>query len=163
MRNSLCLSLSLLASLILPLFAPLFFSFSVLSYIYICMWGIPRQTDQAETPLYLFYFFIQVCYRRPQKKTYTNFQIFLKISLAVLVEIVDLVLRVVIASFEIRTTNSLIKKKSGLISLQSHLLTLPLFTLPLPLILDRALPPPRPRRLGLRELFLSLFILPSMF
>ena len=48
-------------------------------------------------------------------------------------------------------------------NIQSPLLTLPLFTLPLPLILARALPPPRLWRLGLRQLFLSLFTLPSMF
>ena len=43
--------------------------------------------------------------------TYTNFQIFLKISLVVMVEIVDLALRAAIDSFEIDTVNSLNKKK----------------------------------------------------
>ena len=38
-----------------------------------------------------------------KKMTYNNFQIFLKISLAVMVEIID--------SFETNTINSLIKKK----------------------------------------------------
>ena len=45
--------------------------------------------------------------------TYTNFQIFLKISLVVMVEIVDLALRAAIDSFEIDTVNSLNKKKSS--------------------------------------------------
>ena len=43
--------------------------------------------------------------------TYTNFQIFLKISLVVMVENVDLALRAAIDSFEIDTVNSLNKKK----------------------------------------------------
>ena len=45
-----------------------------------------------------------------QKMTHTNFQIFLKIFLAVMVEIVDFAVRTVIDSFEIYTINSLIKK-----------------------------------------------------
>ena len=53
--------------------------------------------------------------------TCTNFQIFLKISLAVMVEIVDLTLRVVIDSFEIYTINSSIEKKIlRPISLRGH-------------------------------------------
>ena len=43
---------------------------------------------------------------------YTNFQIFLTISLAVLVEIFDLPLGAVIDSFQIYIINSWIKKKS---------------------------------------------------
>ena len=48
---------------------------------------------------------------------YTNFQIFLKISLAVMIGIVDLALRAVIDFFELYTINSLVKKKSRLSSL----------------------------------------------
>ena len=44
--------------------------------------------------------------------THTNFHIFLKISLAVIVEIFDLAWRAVIDSFEIYTTNALIKNKT---------------------------------------------------
>ena len=40
--------------------------------------------------------------------THTNFQILCKISLAVMIEIVQLALKVVIDSFEIYTINSLI-------------------------------------------------------
>ena len=43
--------------------------------------------------------------------THTNFQIFLKISAVVMVEIVDLALRTVIDSFEMHTMNSLVKQK----------------------------------------------------
>ena len=43
--------------------------------------------------------------------TYTNFQLFSQIFLAVMVEIVDLALIVVIDSFKINTINSLIKKR----------------------------------------------------
>ena len=43
--------------------------------------------------------------------TLTNFQIFLKISLEVMAEIVDLALRAPIDSLEINTINSLNKKK----------------------------------------------------
>ena len=43
--------------------------------------------------------------------THTNFQIFLEISLPVMVEVVDLALRAVIDSFEIYTINSMIKNK----------------------------------------------------
>ena len=46
-----------------------------------------------------------------QKMTYTNFQLFSQIFLAVMVEIVDLALIVVIDSFKINTINSLIKKR----------------------------------------------------
>ena len=46
-----------------------------------------------------------------KKITYTNFQILLKISLAVIIEIVDLTLRAVIDFFELYTVNSFIKKK----------------------------------------------------
>ena len=53
--------------------------------------------------------------------THTNFQIFLKISLAVIVEIVDLTLRAIIDSFEIYIINSIIKKKLKLISLRPKL------------------------------------------
>ena len=50
--------------------------------------------------------------------TYDNYQIFLKISLAIMVEIVDLTLRAVIDCLEIYAINSLIRKKnSRLISL----------------------------------------------
>ena len=59
--------------------------------------GISCQIDQAETPT----FFMQVCYRWPQNKTRISFQILLKNSLAVMIEIVDLALRAVINSFEI--------------------------------------------------------------
>ena len=41
---------------------------------------------------------------------YSNFQIFLKISLAVIVQIVDLALRAIINYFQINIINSLIKK-----------------------------------------------------
>ena len=43
--------------------------------------------------------------------THNNFQIVLKISLAMIVEIVHLALRTVIDSFEICTINSLIEEK----------------------------------------------------
>ena len=60
----------------------------------------------------LHYFFcIQVCYRWSQKITHTNFQIYVKISLSVIVEIVDLALRAVIDSFEIYTINCLVTQK----------------------------------------------------
>ena len=43
--------------------------------------------------------------------TYSNFHIFLKISLAVMIEVVDLALRAVIDSLEIYSVNFLLKKK----------------------------------------------------
>ena len=61
------------------------------------VWGIPRQIDQAEI---LDFSFIQV-YRWPENITSTNFQIFLKNSVAVMIEVVYLALRAVIDSFEI--------------------------------------------------------------
>ena len=48
--------------------------------------------------------------KSPQKMTQTNFQIFWKISLVVMVEIIDLTLRGVVDSFEIYIVNSLITK-----------------------------------------------------
>ena len=41
--------------------------------------------------------------------TYSNFHIFLKISLAVMIEVVDLALRAVIDSLEIYSVNFLLK------------------------------------------------------
>ena len=55
--------------------------------------------------------------RWPPKMTFTKFQIFLKMSRAVMVEIVHLSPRVVIDCCEIHTINSLIKTNSRLISL----------------------------------------------
>ena len=53
------------------------------------IWGIPCRFNQAVTvTIFFFFFFFQVFYGWPQKKTYKNFQIFLKISLAAMVEIV---------------------------------------------------------------------------
>ena len=63
----------------------------------------------------MFFFFIQVGFSfidDHKKMIYTNFQIFLTISLAVLVEIFDLPLGAVIDSFQIYIINSWIKKKS---------------------------------------------------
>ena len=57
----------------------------------------------------LFSFPIQVIYAWLQKITYTNFQIFLKISPAAMIEIV-VALRAIIDSFEIYIINSLVKK-----------------------------------------------------
>ena len=54
--------------------------------------------------------------------TYTNFQLFLKIYLAVIVEIADLALRTVIDSFEIYTINSLTKIKFETNFIMSHAL-----------------------------------------
>ena len=61
---------------------------------------------------FYFYFFIYVCYRWLQKNDRGNFHIFLKISLAEIVEIVDLALKVVIDSPKMYNMNFLTDKKN---------------------------------------------------
>ena len=60
-----------------------------------------RQIDQAGILTIFFCFSLKYVIDGHKKKTTTNFQIFLKTFLAVMVEIVDLALRAVIDSFEI--------------------------------------------------------------
>ena len=70
--------------------------FSVENFI----WGFPRSIDQAETST-IFFFSFKYVIDGHIKMIRTNFKIFEKSSLAVMVEIVDLVLKAVIDSFEI--------------------------------------------------------------
>ena len=65
---------------------------------------------------YFCFFYIQVCYKWPQKNYPRQFSDFFENFLAVMVGIVDLALRTVIDSFEIRNANS--KKKLKLIYLR---------------------------------------------
>ena len=84
--------------------------------IFTCIWGIPRQIDQAETFIIFVFFYIQVCYKWPQKNYPRQFPDFFENFLAVMVGIFDLALRTVIDSFEIWNANS--KKKLKLIYLR---------------------------------------------
>ena len=74
--------------------------------MYICLWGIPCQIDQAETLKK--FLSLENVLDDHKKMTHANFQIIFKISLAVMVENVDLALRVVIDSSEIYTIISVI-------------------------------------------------------
>ena len=76
----------------------------------VCTRDIPRRINQAET--LTIFFLLKYGIDGHKKITYTNFEIFLKISLSLIDEIVGLALRAVIDSFEIYTISSLIKKKS---------------------------------------------------
>ena len=69
------------------------------------MCGISRQIHQAETPT-----FFKYVINGHKKMTHTNFQIFLEISSAVMIKMIDLALRALIDFFEIDTINYLIKK-----------------------------------------------------
>ena len=73
------------------------------------IWGIPRQIYQAETLIIFFPF--KYVIDGHKNMTYSNFHIFLKISLAVMIEVVDLALRAVIDSLEIYSVNFLLIKK----------------------------------------------------
>ena len=81
-----------------------------LKNLYVYIWGIPGRFDQAMTLTTFFFFFIQVCYRWPQKNDLQQFSDFFK-NFSGSNGRNGREIRAVIDFFETYTINYLMKKK----------------------------------------------------